>query len=58
VFVDVDLEYCVQELEGKKSVLDMEASALDGKLNETNEEMAELKVLLYAKFGKSINLEK
>jgi prefoldin subunit 4 len=39
-------------------VLDAEAEALEGKLKETDEEMAELKVLLYAKFGKSINLEK
>lgn len=58
MFVDVDLEYCVAELEGKKGVLDAEAEALEGKLKETDEEMAELKVLLYAKFGKSINLEK
>jgi len=34
-----------------------EVSALEGSLSKLREEMHDLKVALYARFGKSINLE-
>ena len=37
--------------------LDDEVSAVDEKLSSIREEMQRLKVQLYARFGKSINLE-
>lgn len=48
----------VQELLSTSSQkLDEEVSALDEKLSEIREEMQQLKVHLYARFGKTINLE-
>lgn len=40
-----------------QSVLDKELSGLEEKKNECEKGMKELKVLLYAKFGKAINLD-
>jgi prefoldin subunit 4 len=36
---------------------DAEISRLQGRIDECQEEMKELKVVLYAKFGKQINLD-
>lgn len=40
-----------------QSVLDKELSGLEEKKDECEKGMKELKVLLYAKFGKAINLD-
>lgn len=37
--------------------LDAEVSAVEKKLGELREEMADLKTALYGRFGRSINLE-
>ena len=37
--------------------IDSEVNSLEEKLNELGEEMQELKSALYARFGRSINLE-
>lgn len=37
--------------------IDKEVAVLEDKLSNVREEMQELKVALYARFGKSINLE-
>ena len=48
----------VQELlSSLNEKVDQEASDLQGKIGEIREEMQQLKVQLYARFGKSINLE-
>ena len=48
----------VQELlSSSNEKLDQEVSDLEGKIGEIREEMQQLKVQLYARFGKSINLE-
>ena len=48
----------VQELlELSTAKIEQSVSAVEGKLSAIREEMEELKVQLYARFGKSINLE-
>ena len=37
--------------------IDQAVSAVEGKLSAVREEMEQLKIQLYARFGKSINLE-
>lgn len=44
-------------LEASTSKIDDSVSALEEKLSTTREEMDQLKVELYGRFGKSINLE-
>jgi prefoldin subunit 4 len=48
----------VQELvTGSTTKIEEDVEKLEGKLNGLREEMQELKVALYARFGRSINLE-
>lgn len=48
----------VQEmLASSTEKIEESVSAVEGKLSTVREEMEELKVQLYARFGKSINLE-
>ena len=48
----------VQELlSSSNAKLDEEVSALDERLGKIREEMQQLKVELYARFGRTINLE-
>ncbi|KAK6497612.1 hypothetical protein TWF481_012018 [Arthrobotrys musiformis] len=56
-FVSLRVEEVRELLEGEIKVIDEEIEDLEGKVRDDKEKMDELKVLLYAKFGKSINLE-
>jgi len=48
----------VQQLLGKNTEsIDQEIEELENKMDKNKDTMGELKVALYAKFGKSINLE-
>ncbi|KAF2430955.1 Prefoldin, subunit 4 [Tothia fuscella] len=48
----------VQELvEGSKTRIEIDVEKVEGMLNGLREEMSELKVALYGRFGRSINLE-
>lgn len=48
----------VQELlSSSTEEIEESVSAIEGKLSNVREEMGQLKVQLYARFGKSINLE-
>jgi len=58
VFVDVDLDYTQSCLASQKEALDSHTEAIEKQLGSVNDAMSELKVKLYSKFGKSINLEK
>lgn len=44
-------------LEASTTRIEEDVSQLEDKLNTAREEMTQLKVELYARFGKSINLE-
>ncbi|KAF3091746.1 hypothetical protein TWF569_002531 [Orbilia oligospora] len=56
-FVSLRVEEVRELLEGEIRVIDDEIEELEGKVRDDKEKMDELKVVLYAKFGKSINLE-
>ncbi|KAF3168063.1 hypothetical protein TWF106_010421 [Orbilia oligospora] len=56
-FVSLRVEEVRELLEGEIRVIDEEIEELEGKVRDDKEKMDELKVVLYAKFGKSINLE-
>ncbi|EGX46768.1 hypothetical protein TWF173_000166 [Orbilia oligospora] len=56
-FVSLRVEEVRELLEGEIKVIDDEIEELEGKVRDDKEKMDELKVVLYAKFGKSINLE-
>lgn len=47
----------MKRLEKDKTDLDEELSQVSSRIEECEKEMKELKVLLYAKFGKAINLD-
>ena len=51
------LEEVQAMLAASTSRFDEEVSKVEDKLNDVREEMKELKVQLYARFGKAINLE-
>ncbi|KAH7412706.1 Prefoldin subunit-domain-containing protein [Cadophora sp. MPI-SDFR-AT-0126] len=56
-FISLPLPEVQEMLEASTSKIDESVSALEEKLNTTREEMDQLKVELYGRFGKSINLE-
>ena len=56
-FVMLPLEEVQEMLTASSSRIDDEVSKVEDKLGDVREEMKELKVQLYARFGKSINLE-
>ncbi|KAL2886938.1 Prefoldin subunit 4 [Ceratocystis lukuohia] len=57
-FFHLPLEQAQELLAQSSTRLDEDTSELEDKLSAIREEMTELKVQLYARFGKSINLEK
>ncbi|RVD87340.1 uncharacterized protein DFL_001581 [Arthrobotrys flagrans] len=56
-FVSLRVEEVRELLEEEIRVIDEEIEELEGRVREEKGKMDELKVVLYAKFGKSINLE-
>lgn len=56
-FFHVKLEQAQEMIGNSTSSVEKLVEELEGKLEATREEMAHLKVQLYARFGKSINLE-
>ncbi|KAI9887078.1 MAG: hypothetical protein M1823_001068 [Watsoniomyces obsoletus] len=56
-FISLPVSKVQELLASSNQKLDDEVSALDEKMSEIREEMQQLKVQLYARFGKSINLE-
>merc|ERR1712225_168926 len=56
-FISLPLSEVQEMLEASTSKIDEGVSDLEGKLSTTREEMDQLKVELYGRFGKSINLE-
>ncbi|RKP09718.1 putative GIM3-Gim complex component [Thamnocephalis sphaerospora] len=57
-FVAISLEDAQSRLEKEQDKLTEDIDALDTKMTEASERMAELKRLLYGKFGNAINLDK
>lgn len=56
-FVSLPLPEVQEMLSASTDRIDQDVSALEEKLGGVREEMQELKVALYARFGRSINLE-
>ncbi|PHH86274.1 hypothetical protein CDD83_10476 [Cordyceps sp. RAO-2017] len=56
-FFHVPLEQAQEMLESATTRIDLEKSELEDKMGAVHEEMTRLKVDLYARFGKQINLE-
>ncbi|CAL3966671.1 hypothetical protein PZA11_003248 [Diplocarpon coronariae] len=56
-FISLPLPEVQDMLATSTGRIEEDVSALETKLGETQEEMAQLKIELYARFGKSINLE-
>ncbi|KAL7798243.1 Prefoldin subunit domain-containing protein [Trichoderma ceciliae] len=56
-FFHLPLEQAQEMLESSTSRIDVETSELEDKLDSIHGEMTQLKVELYARFGKQINLE-
>ena len=56
-FVSLPLPEVQELLSASTEKIEESVSAIEGKLSTVREEMSGLKVALYARFGKSINLE-
>lgn len=56
-FVHLPLPRALKRLEHDTSELDSEISRIKDRVEETEKEMKELKLVLYAKFGSAINLD-
>ena len=56
-FVSLPLSEVQEMLASSTEKIEESVSAVEGKLSTVREEMEQLKVQLYARFGKSINLE-
>lgn len=56
-FFHVTLEQAQEMLSTSNDKIEEEVSALEDKLGTIRDEMTQLKVELYARFGRSINLE-
>ena len=56
-FISLPLPEVQQLLASSTEKIEEEVSKVEAKLSEVREEMQELKVALYARFGRSINLE-
>ena len=58
VFINITVEEAQQRIEKEREVLTQELEQLKHDMDDINEQMSKLKVHLYGKFGKAINLEK
>lgn len=56
-FFHIPLDQAQEMLEAATAKIDDETSELEDKIGSVREEMQQLKVELYARFGKQINLE-
>lgn len=56
-FVSLPVSEVIELLAKSAERLDQDVGALEGKLGTLRDEMQDLKVALYARFGRSINLE-
>lgn len=56
-FFHIPLDQAQEMLEAATTKIDEETSELEDKIGSVREEMQQLKVELYARFGKQINLE-
>jgi len=56
-FVSLPVSEVQELLSSSTEKIDEEVTKLEGSLSEVREEMEQLKVALYARFGRSINLE-
>lgn len=56
-FVSLPQPEVLELLSSLTEDIDKEVNTLEGRLSSIRDEMQELKVALYARFGKSINLE-
>ncbi|RFU31896.1 hypothetical protein B7463_g4429, partial [Scytalidium lignicola] len=56
-FISLPLPEVQEMLTASTQHIEEEVSALEGKLSSIREEMSQLKIQLYARFGRSINLE-
>jgi prefoldin subunit 4 len=56
-FFHVNISQAQEMLEASSTRIEEDVSQLEDKLSTAREEMTQLKVELYARFGKSINLE-
>lgn len=57
-FISISVEQAQQRIEKDKEILIQELEQIQNEMNSINEQMSQLKVHLYGKFGKAINLEK
>ncbi|GES80526.1 prefoldin, subunit 4 [Rhizophagus clarus] len=57
-FINISVEQAQQRIEKDKEILIQELEQLKNAMDHINEQMSQLKVHLYGKFGKAINLEK
>ncbi|KAJ3148558.1 hypothetical protein HDU89_004655 [Geranomyces variabilis] len=57
-FVSLPLEACLKRIEAEQSELSSELEVASKKIDGIQAEMDKLKVVLYRKFGNSINLER
>lgn len=56
-FVHVPHSQAIKRLEKDQSIVDVKVADLAAQADECETEMKQLKVVLYAKFGKAINLD-
>lgn len=56
-FFHIPLEQAQEMLEAATTKIDEETSELEDKMESVREQMTQLKIDLYARFGKQINLE-
>ncbi|KAI8919011.1 Prefoldin beta-like protein [Powellomyces hirtus] len=57
-FVSLTLEACQQRIESEQEILSKELEDFSSKIDGITDSMNKLKVVLYKKFGTSINLER
>lgn len=58
VFTLVSVQDCMDRIAAEKEQLEADIEEKSSKISRISEDMDKLKVILYGKFGKSINLEK
>jgi prefoldin subunit 4 len=58
IFIEIPLSEAQDRLQKDKDALNQEIDTIKDTMDSMNNKMAELKVILYAKFKNSINLEK
>ncbi|KAI8809690.1 Prefoldin beta-like protein, partial [Cladochytrium replicatum] len=57
-FISLPVEKCQSRIESEQAKLSEQVEAMSSSIADVREKMTKLKAVLYAKFGKSINLEK